>query len=254
MKDYCNSCQYCKKFGYLYCDKCNCRACIDCINEHIKYIDLVSSFSSKVDKALQYISKSVNSLDDDLRNKDIYVIWTSNVEDYLDNMKYKKSEIEDDYSNYNLDDIRSEYDIKFFKVEYQFEDELAWIEKKFIDRKEILIRKMEDIRNYYNNELNSKINTRNNLQNTLNQTRINNPIKKEQELNNYKSQLKSNAEMEYSQKKQIIDENPNYKKSEIKLEYSEEEKNMINQYTNEINKIYEYSKVIPEELINNILN
>ena len=41
---------------------------------------------------------------------------------------------------------------------------------------------------------------------------------------------------------------------EKKLEYSEGEKKEIEKYFNEINKINEYSKIVPQELIDNLLN
>ena len=121
----------------------------------------------------------MNSFDDDLRRKDIYASWITYVEDYLDNMKNKKSEIEDDYSNdYEKDEIRREYELKLLKIGHKYEEDNTQIDIDFEINKRRLEREMQDKRNYHNNEMISKIKTRNNLQNTLYQTRNDNPKKR----------------------------------------------------------------------------
>ena len=74
----------------------------------------------------------MNSFDDDLRRKDIYASWITYVEDYLDNMKNKKSEIEDDYSNdYEKDEIRREYELKLLKIGHKYEEDNTQIDIDF---------------------------------------------------------------------------------------------------------------------------
>ena len=75
------------------------------MNAHKKLFDLVDDFPYKVNSALEYAKEKVSSLDDELRNKDIYISWTSDIYQYLENMKEKKSDIQNECSNWNTNEI-----------------------------------------------------------------------------------------------------------------------------------------------------
>ena len=250
----CYSCKPCKDLGYIFCDRCERSCCINCIKEHDKLFNLALDFKEKVNSALEYAKDKINSLDNDLRDKDIFVSWTNDINQYLQNMKEKKSEIQDECSNWNTNEIRNEYEKKFIEVGNRHKLEEHIIDNNFYLDQKRLENEMNNKKYYHNINMDSKRIEKNNLQNELNQTKRDNPIRKEQALNTYKAQLRINAENNFIQQKENIDKNPNYQKIEKKLEYSEEEKTKINQYISEVNKIYEYSKVIPEDLINNLLN
>ena len=250
----CYSCKGCKAIGLETCDNCKDSCCINCINEHGKLMNLLDDFRNEVDGAEEEAKEKTNSLDDELRGKDIYVSWTSDIKDYLQNMKEKKSDIINEYSNFNINEVRNEYERKFLTIRNKHEEDNLRIENDFNQRKRDLERQMENIRYSHNINMNSKRNDKCNLQNKLNQTKSNNQIKKVEALNKFKVQLKQKAENNYNQQKNRIDTDPKYQKEEIKFECSEEEKKKMEQYFTEINKIYEYSKIVPQDLINNLLN
>lgn len=250
----CYSCKPCKNRGYKTCDGCDASCCIKCINEHKNLMELLSNFRSEVDRAEEEAKEKTNSLDNELRGKDIYVSWTSDIKDYLENMREKKSDIINEYSNFNTNEVRNEYERKFLQIRNHHELDNLRIERDFNERKRDLERQMENIRYSHNINMNSKRNDKNNLQNKLNQTKSNNQTKKVEALNKFKVQLKQNAENNYIQQKNRIDTDPKYQKEEKKFECSEEEKKKMEQYFTEINKIYEYSKIVPQDLINNLLN
>ena len=251
---FCHSCKDCKRLGKEWCDRCDASCCINNMNEHKKLFELVNDFPNKVNNALEYAKEKVNSLDDDLRSKDIYVSYTSDIYQYLENMKEEKSNIQNECSNWNTNEIRKEYEEKFLRLGYWHEEEVVKIRDDFQVRRRELEREMENKKYYHNQNMNSKRNERNTLENRLNQIKRENPSKKERELNSFKEGLRRDKENNFNQQKNNIDREPKYQKIEKKLEYSEEEKKTMEQYLNEINKIYDYSKVIPEDLINNLLN
>ena len=251
---FCHSCKDCKRLGKEWCDECDASCCINNMNEHWKLFELVYDFSNKVNNALEYAKEKVNSLDDDLRSKDISVSWTSDIYQYLENMKEEKSNIQNECSNWNTNEIRKEYEEKFRELGNKHQIGIQNINNSFQVRRRELEREMENKKYYHNQNMNSKRNERSNLQDRLYQIKRENPGKKERELNSFKADLRRDKENNFNQQKNNIDRNPNYQKIEKKLEYSEEEKKTMDQYLNEINKIYDYSKVIPGDLITNLLN
>ena len=251
---FCYSCKRCKEIGKNSCDCCNASCCINNMNEHKKLFELVNDFPNKVNNALEYAKEKVNFLDDDLKSKDIYVSYTSDIYQYLENMKEEKSNIQNECSNWNTNEIRKEYEEKFRELGNKHQIDIQKINNDFQVRRRELEREMENKKYYHNQNMNSKRNERSNLQDRLYQIKRENPGKKERELNSFKADLRRNKENNFNQQKNNIDSNPNYQKIEKKLEYSEEEKKTMDQYLNEINKIYDYSKVIPEDLITNLLN
>ena len=251
---FCYSCKRCRELGKINCDSCNASCCINNKNAHHKLFDLVNDFPNKVNSALEYAKEKVSSLDNDLRSNDISVSWTSDIFQYLENMKEEKSNIQNECSNWNTDEIRKEYEKKLDELYYMHEEENERILCDFQFSIKKLENEMEYKKYYHNQNMNSKRNERNNLENRLRQIKRENPGKKERELNSFKEGLRRDKENNFNQQKNNIDREPKYQKIEKKLEYSEEEKKTMAQYLNEINKIYDYSKVIPGDLINNLLN
>ena len=211
----CYSCPYCKSSGI--CDGPGHYPCDKSYDDHRKLFDLVYDFSNKVNNALEYAKEKVNSLDDDLRNKDICVSWTSDIYQYLENMKEKKAEIQDECLKLDTNEIRKKYEKKFDELRNKHELEIQKIDNDFKEKRKELEREIENKRN-----------AKNNLENSLSQIKRENPDKKERELNSFKD--------------------------EKKLEFSEEEKKTMENYLDEICKIYEYSDIIPENLINNLFS
>ena len=250
----CYACKYCKNLGKETCDNCEYSGCVDCINEHKKFEALLNAFPEKVDSALKEAETKTSSFDDELREKDIYVSWTSDIYSYLENMKDKKSEIQNEYSNWNIDEIKNEYEINFKKTRFKLEEDKCKLEHCFYERKKEMENNLEYKKNYHSSNMNSKREEKRILQTKLNATKNENEDKKITIINSFKAQLKSDAENNFIQQKNGIDNNPNYQKQEKKLEYSEGEKKEIEKYFNEINKINEYSKIVPQELIDNLLN
>ena len=210
----CYSCPYCKHGpcdgpGHYPCDKS--------YDDHRKLFHLVYDFSNKVNNAFEYVKETVKYLNEDLRNKDIKVSWTSDIYQYLENMKETKAEIQDEYLKLDTNEIRKKYEKKFDELRKKHELEIQKINNDFQEKRKKLEREMENKRN-----------AKNNLENKLSQIKIENPGKKERELNSFKD--------------------------EKKLEFSEEEKKTMENYLDEIFKIYEYSEIIPENLINNLFS
>lgn len=249
----CYSCKPCIILrGYKCCDNCDQQVCIKNIIEHKKFENSVSQFKNRVNSALEEVEKKINSLDDELRNKDIYVSWSSDIYQYLSNMKDKKEEIQGEYSNWNKNEITNEYNLKFRDLRFKNEEDNRLIEVEYYKRKNNLEKDLENKRLYHNRIMDSKRNEKNNLSNKLVQTKNNNINKKMQVLNSFKIDLKRNADNNYNEQKDRIDQK--YIKKEKKLEYTKEEKETMDKYLNEINKINEYSKIVPKDLINNLLN
>ena len=172
---YCYSCKDCKKLGKDSCDSCDASCCINNMNEHWKLFKLVIYFPNKVNNALEYAKEKVSSLDDDLRSKDIYVSYTSDIYQYLENMKEEKSNIQNECSNWNTNEIRKEYEEKVRQLECRHQIDIQKIENDFQVRRRELEREMENKKYYHNQNMNSKRNERSNLQDRLNQIKRENP-------------------------------------------------------------------------------
>ena len=171
----CYSCPACQHAGERICDRDNFSICRDSAYAHAELGDLVWHFPKKVDDALFSINDSQRRIDEELRRNDINVTWTYNLEEYLENIKKKKSEIQDEYKfNFNKDDLEKEYETKYEKLKNRIEKENKKIDNDFIKRKEELENDLQNKIKQHKFIMAEKENIKNNLINQLNQLKGNN--------------------------------------------------------------------------------
>ena len=171
----CYSCPACQHAGEDICDRDDFSICRDSAYAHTELGDLVWDFPKKVDDALFSINDSQRRIDEELRRNDINVTWTYNLEEYLENIKKKKSEIQDEYKfNFNKDDLEKEYETKYEKLKNRIEKENKKIDNDFIKRKEELENDLQNKIKQHKFIMAEKENIKNNLINQLNQLKGNN--------------------------------------------------------------------------------
>ena len=171
----CYSCPACQHAGERICDRDNFSICRDSAYAHDELGNLVWDFPKKVDDALFSINDSQRRIDEELRRNDINVTWTYNLEEYLENIKKKKSEIQDEYKfNFNKDDLEKEYETKYEKLKNRIEKENKKIDNDFIKRKEELENDLQNKIKQHKFIMAEKENIKNNLINQLNQLKGNN--------------------------------------------------------------------------------
>ena len=224
----CYNCPVCRNGN---CDDCSHTKCIECMNSHRNLRGLESEFTDKVNYSKSFIKneciKEINFLNNSFHTNICYEDNGDELEisrHILDRMKDKIREIQNEIQNIINSLNQKLYDKEEFKeLLEKHKKEMENIERDFI-------KKSEEIKKKYSEEINEKIEKKNQLFNEKKKLKEENKfenefIKKKEEINSKYSDLQTD----------II----------LTKEYSEMEKKEKNDLVNVIRQIKNYSKIIP---------
>jgi hypothetical protein len=221
-----------------HCDKCSASCCINIMEEHRRFFDLLQTFAGKVQSTYSQINNHFISLNNELRNNyNIYPYWNGNIVDnFLNAIVSKYEDIKKDiiYIEQNITKLDTEkYNIK--KLNEANEEDIKKLESKFNEDKKIFEDKKE------NEILKGKREKKDTLEKDFldKKNKLNKEI--ENNLNEFKRQKQSEEEENYEKRKTEIDQDPHYKYEEIFMVYNEQEQNEKNQYINQILEIKKYN-------------
>ena len=195
-----------------HCDKCSASCCINIMEEHRRFFDLLQTFAGKVQSTYSQINNHFISLNNELRNNySIYPYWNGNIVDnFLNAIVSKYEDIKKDiiYIEQNITKLDTEkYNIK--KLNEVHEEDIKKLESKFNENKKIFEDKKE------NEILKGKREKKDTLEKDFldKKNKLNKEI--ENNLNEFKRQKQSEEEENYEKRKTEIDQDPHYKYEEI---------------------------------------
>ena len=214
-RDECYSCGPCGG----HCDKCSASCCINIMEEHRKFFDLLQKFNGYVQSTYSQINNHFNSINNELKNNYNICVYVCGdiVFNFLSSISLKIGEIQTDIDNIetNISKLDTEkYNIN--KLNEKHADEINKMQDKF-DREK------DDTENDY---LDKKIKKDKEIENNL---------------NNYKNQKKSLEEENYNKRKIEIDQDPNYQYGDFVKSYTEQEQSEKNIYINQIKEINKFN-------------
>ena len=117
-----------------HCDKCSASCCINTMEEHLKFFDLLPTFNGKVQSTYSQINNYFNSINNELRNNyNIYIYPSGDIVlNFLSSISLKIFEIQKDIDKIekNISKLDTEkYNIK--KLNEEHEDEIKKMQDKF---------------------------------------------------------------------------------------------------------------------------
>ena len=233
-RDECYSCGPCGG----HCDKCSASCCINIMEEHRKFFDLLQKFNGYVQSTYSQINNHFNSINNYLKNNyNIYIyICGDIVFNFLSSISLKIGEIQTDIDKIetNISKLDTEkYNIN--KLNEKHADEINKMQDKFDREKEPLVNKKE------NETLKNKKREKDDTENDYLDKKIKKDKEIENNLNNYKNQKKSLEEENYNKRKIEIDQDPNYQCGDFVKSYTEQEQSEKNIYINQIKEINKFN-------------
>ena len=228
----CNACQKCGE----NCDRCG--LCENNIITHNELFYLADNFKEIVEKANKNLFDKVLSINEKLNYNLNDTLSISVAENYLNLLTNKKENIENDRKNLENEifQITHEHLVNLEKLKVNHE-------KKIRDDYYEFMQKKSNYYDYYKqiqNEINSSIKEKKEKKKKLEK----NKVYKSDEINdNFINEKKKIFKEEYNKNKIEIDEE--LKVNEEKFEYTKEELKLKNECLNQIQKLKEYSKIIP---------
>ena len=233
-RDECYSCVPCGG----HCDKCSAACCINIMQQHQSFYDLVQTFAGKVRSTYNEINNHFNNIKNELGNNyNIYICpngdfvlnFSSAISSKSGEIQREIDQIGDDISKLDTE----KYDIK--KLNDAHTDEINKMQEDFDQKKEPLVTKKE------NKILNDKKQEKNDIENDYLDKKNKKDIEIENSLNIYKNQKKTKEEENYNKGKMEIDQHPKYKCGEFVKSYTEQEQNDKNIYIRQIKEINNYN-------------
>ena len=241
-RDNCVACDPCKEIGNYYCDKCTASCCLNNMENHREIYNLGDEFNNIINNIrCDLYNKSCSIQNNLINNCNIHINLhcdsISGNEEFLNNMKNKKNEIENriNFLNTKINGVQNDYDMNIQQLNKNHEEKIKSCDVNFENEK----------RKYEKNEDNEKElkEKREEKKQLENEKSIINNKNKNDIINSFMNEQESIAEQDFSNKKIQIEQQYLYEKE--KLEYTENEVKIKNDYFNEIQKIKLYSDKIP---------